>query len=36
MALKVLEERGHFVCKLFDALSHFTQSLIFLTAQVPF
>lgn len=34
MAVKVLQKDGHFVCKLFDSLSHFTQSLIFITAHL--
>lgn len=34
MAMKVLQKDGHFVCKLFDSLSHFTQSLIFITAHL--
>lgn len=34
MMLKVLVEGGHFVVKLFDALSAFTQSLIFLTCHL--
>lgn len=33
-AVKILEKGGHFVCKLFDAVSDFTQSLIYLTAHL--
>eukprot|EP01127_Copromyxa_protea_P015438 TRINITY_DN443_c0_g1_i2.p1 TRINITY_DN443_c0_g1~~TRINITY_DN443_c0_g1_i2.p1 ORF type:complete len:749 (+),score=129.27 TRINITY_DN443_c0_g1_i2:10-2256(+) len=34
MCLMSLRDGGHFVCKLFDSLSHITQSIIYLCAQV--
>lgn len=34
MCLMSLRDGGHFVCKLFDSLSHITQSIIYLCAQL--